>query len=122
MAEFFLCAAANRNDHVCRATTTNQRNKTWIADFHSITRRDVTILAGNRYRFPPRPIQQLSRGALVRNDPKYFSALRAFERCEKMLQVFEPRNPLEAPTTEQTIQQNHQTTVGNRQISRDNRT
>ena len=48
MTEFFLCAAANRDDHLCRATPLNQRNKSWIADFESIARRDVTILAGNR--------------------------------------------------------------------------
>src|SRR5215471_15996685 len=48
MTEFFLCAAANRNDHVSRATTLDQREKIWIGDFDFITRRDMTILGGNR--------------------------------------------------------------------------
>ena len=48
MTEFFLCAAANRNDHLCRATPLNQRNKIWIGNVESIARRDVTILAGDR--------------------------------------------------------------------------
>ena len=43
MTQFFLCAAANPDDHVCRATTLNQREKIWIAYFNFITRRDVHL-------------------------------------------------------------------------------
>ena len=81
MTEFFLCAAANRDDHLCGATLLNQRNKIWIGNFESIARRDITILAGNRKRFPPRPIQQFLPGASGGNDPKNFSSSSAFQRA-----------------------------------------
>ena len=38
-----------------------------------------------------------------------------------MFQILQARNPLKAFTTKQMTQHNHQTTIGNRQISREDR-
>ena len=80
MTEFFLCAAANRNDHLCRATPLNQRNKIWIFDFESIARRDITILASESVTLP------------AATNPTVFAWRVRWERSKKLLQSPPPFN------------------------------
>jgi hypothetical protein len=44
ITEFLLCAAANRDDHMCGAKLLNQLKKILIIDFQAVPGRDVTVL------------------------------------------------------------------------------
>src|SRR5882724_5591561 len=62
ISELFLCAAANRNDDVCRTILFDKRKKISIFDFRSIQRRNVTTVAIDWKRFSARPFEQFLLG------------------------------------------------------------
>ncbi len=110
ITEFFLCAAANRDDHMRRAMPLNQRKKISVFDFQSVPRRDITILAGSWKRFPARPIEQFLSCAFAGKDPENFSGPLPFQLAQQMFQILQTRRcvrPSRAATSARAEPSNH---------------
>ena len=52
VTEFFLCAAADGDDHMRGAILFQQQKEISVFDFQAVPGRDITVLVGNGKTFP----------------------------------------------------------------------
>src|SRR4029077_10374234 len=117
--KLLLCAAAYGYHDVLRTMLFNKRKKISIFDIRTVRRRDITVLPTNQKGFAARLINERLARAFVWKNPKNFSPLTV-QLAEKMFQIFETGNALDALTSQQAPYDDHQTAVSNRHIGRNN--